>query len=456
MQNPINRVLLNSNLFNKSTPLLIACSGGRDSMVLLSSFIHCEFDNIHVAHCNFKLRNDASDKDQKLVKDFCSAHNISFHTIDFETSKFAKEHGISTQMAARELRYNWLEEIRLKHQLHLIISAHHRDDQVETVLLQLIQGTGIRGLKGMLHKNDKIVRPLLSISRDEINQYAEEFQVPYRDDSSNESNDYKRNFIRNKISPLLKEINNNYSQEIYDFTQRIQESIIIYDAQIDKIRKKVLVPWKEGQQLYFTYLLHHPACDTLFYELLSPFNLNKEQVKEVAITAKGLKRKNASGQNFYSKSHRLVMDKKSIFILPLDTPLTSIVAYDKWPNKIIFNEYKIDIDIKPIRKAHINKSNRYAFIDADKVEFPILIRYPEVGDYFYPYGMGKQQNPDKVGKKKLSKYFKDEKISLAERERTPILFSNQRAVWLVHHRIDDRFKVTEDTKNVVQLSIQQS
>lgn len=456
MSNPIEKTLLDSNLFNKSTPLLIACSGGRDSMVLVSALIQCGFNNIHVAHCNFKLRAEESDKDQAFVKDYCAKNNIIFHTIDFETSIYAKKKGISTQMAARGLRYKWLEDIRLEHQLHLIVSAHHRDDQVETVLLQLIQGTGIRGLKGMLHKNDKVIRPFLSISREEINQFAHDYKIPYRDDSSNESNNYKRNFIRNEISPLLKEININYSQEIYEFSQRMQESIVIFDAQIDEIRKKVLKPWKEGYQLYFTYLLHHPACDTLFYELLSPFNLNKEQIKEIVSNAKGLKKKNASGQNFYSQSHRLVMDRKSIFILPLDTTLTSLIAYNKWPSKIIFNEYKIDVSLKPINKTHLKKSSRFAYIDADKVDLPILIRYSEAGDYFYPYGMGKQQNPDKVGKKKLSKYFKDEKISLAERERTPIILSGQRVIWLVNHRIDDRYKVTDATQNVVQLSIQKS
>ncbi len=453
MLDNVKNALISSNLFNKSTSLLIACSGGRDSMALLHAFVSAEFSKIEVAHCNFQLRNEESDGDEIFIRDYCQKHNIPFHTVRFETSVFAKENSVSTQMAARTLRYEWLETVRKERQLHLIAVAHHQDDQVETILLQLIQGTGIHGLKGMLAKNDKIVRPFLNISRQEINQYVEENKISYREDSSNNSTYYKRNFVRHEISPLLKKINSNYLQELSEFSQRMQESEFLFNEQVEKIRKKVLVPWKEGYQLYLTYLLNHPACNTLFHEMLTPFGLGKEQIKELLLTAKGLKKENASGQTFYSGTHRMIMDKKSLFILPLENELTSLLTYDKWPNQIIFNDYKIDVRLQPVSKVNMHQSSRHAYLDADKINFPIQIRFPETGDYFYPFGLGKAKNAEKAGKKKLSKFFKDIKLSVAERERIPVIKSGERILWIVNHRIDDRYKVTESTKNVVVLLI---
>lgn len=453
MQHSIENILINSDLFNKNTPLLIASSGGRDSMALLFGLIQSGFNHLEVAHCNFQLRKKESDKDELFIQDYCHKNNIPFHTIRFETKKVAKDKGISTQMAARDLRYGWLEKIRKEYELHLIVAAHHQDDQLETVLLNLIQGTGIHGLKGMMAKNYKIVRPLLQISRTQINQYIEQNNIPYREDSSNSSTDYKRNFIRHEITSLLGKINSNYLQEISDFSKRMAESAVLFDEQIQKIRKKVLVPWKEGYQLFINYILLHPACDTIFHEILSPFGLTRDQIQEILLTAKGLKKKNASGQTFYSEHFRFVMDKKSLFILPKENEIQSLITYDKWPNQIIFNEYKIEVRLQPIAKVNLKKSERYAYLDADKIHFPIQIKYPETGDYFYPFGMGKAKNPEKAGKKKLSKYFKDEHISVAERERIPILKSDEKIVSLIGLRIDDRFKITESTENVVVLVI---
>lgn len=422
-------------------------------MTLLFALIRQGVENIHAAHCNFQLRGEESDGDQLMVQNFCRDKGIPFHTVRFETEKYAKEQKISTQMAARELRYEWLEKIRRENGLHLIAVAHHKDDQTETILLQMIQGTGLKGLKGMLPKNGKIVRPLLNVSREEINAYVAQNDIPYREDSSNFSTDYKRNFIRKKISPLIEQLNPNYLQEFSDFAQRMHESFFLFNEQVNKIRKNVLADWKEGFCFYYTSLTEHPSRDTLFFELLSPFGLNRYQVKEIVLNVTGHKRKNISGQTFYSESHRFIMAKKSIYILPINADLTSMLTFDKWPGQIVFNEYRIAVDIKPVNKVNLKKSARFAYLDADKIDFPVLIRYLENADYFYPFGLGKAQNPNKTGKKKLSKFFKDENISLAERERVPLIFSKDRLLWVVGYRIDDRFKITEKTKRVVQLTI---
>lgn len=453
MQIELEKAILSSKILHPNTPILVACSGGRDSMALLYALHKLQFLQVEVAHCNFQLRAQESDEDQKFVEDFCLKHHLPFHSIRFETKQKAHEQGVSTQMIARSLRYEWLEQIRKERNLHFIVVAHHQDDQAETILLQLIQGTGIHGLKGMQAKNDKIVRPLLEVSRAQINEYIVANNIPFREDSSNESIYYKRNFIRHEIAPLLSKINSNYLQELADFGQRMAETEYLFNEQVQKIRKKVLKTWKEGYQLYFEYILQHPACDTLFHELLTPFRLSKDQIKEILQTVKGLKKKNASGQTFHSESFRFILDKKSIFILPQNVGLSSIQTYEQWPGQIIFNEYKIDVRLQPIEKVNMHRSPRHAYLDADKIDFPIQIRYPETGDYFYPLGLGKAKNPEKARKKKLSKYFKDIKLSVAERERTPIIKSGEKVLWVVNHRIDDRFKVTEHTKNVVVLLI---
>ncbi|MCO5231426.1 MAG: tRNA lysidine(34) synthetase TilS [Chitinophagales bacterium] len=441
---------------SKSTPILIACSGGRDSMALLYALHKLEFNHMEVAHCNFQLRGEESDGDQIFVEEYCKHNKIPFHVVRFETKELAKKEGVSTQMAARTLRYEWLEKIRLENGLHLIAVAHHQDDQYETILLQLIKGTGIHGLKGMLDKNDKIVRPLLTVSREQINQYVTENNIGFREDSSNATTHYKRNLIRHELTPLIAQMNPNYLQEFTDFGQRMREAEYMFEEYVQRVRKKVMKPWKEGYQIFFTYLLNHPSCDTLFYELLSPFAFGKEQVKEMLSTIKGLKKENASGQTFLSSQYRVILDKKSLYILPLNTELTSILTIDKWPKQILFNEYKIDVRLCPIEKLNMHKSSKYAYLDADKISFPVQMRFAEMGDYFYPFGMGKKQNPEKAGKKKLSKFFKDEQIPLAERERTPILLSKERVLWVLPHRIDDRFKVTEATQSVVVLTIVKS
>ena len=453
MQSPIENQILSTKYFHNKTPILIACSGGRDSMALLYAFIQCKFEKIEVAHCNCNLRGEESDEEEAFVRNYCKQNHIPFHSKSFQTTAYSKEKNISIEMAARELRYHFFEEVRKKRELHLIAVAHHQDDQLETILLNLLQGTGIHGLKGMLEKNNQIVRPLLKVSREEINQYISKNNIPYRDDSSNEADDYKRNFIRNQISPLLQNINVNYLKEVSDFSERMVETEFLFNEQIQKIRAKTLKPWKEGYELYIHYLLNHPACNSLFHEILSPFDLSKKQITELILTIQGTKKKNASGQQFFSDSHRFILDKKKLYILPAEVNTTSMLSFEQMPKNISFNEYKITIRKVPINKLHIKKSEQYAFLDADKITLPLLITYPQTGDYFYPYGMGKQKNSEKVGKKKLNKFFKDISLPIAVRERTPIIKSGEKIIWVVGYRIDDRFKITEDTKEAIVFHI---
>lgn len=456
MTHPLSKALQKAGIINKGTPVLLACSGGRDSMSLLHLLIQEGFGQLRVAHCNFKLRGEESDGDQELVESYCGQHQIPFHFKSFETKEYAESRGISIQMAARALRYEWLESLRKELKLDLILTAHHADDLAETILFQLAQGTGIAGMKGMAQKNEAIFRPFLYVSGQDIIQYSEQFQVPFREDSSNATTKYKRNFIRQEIVPKLKSINSQFIEEISGFSQRMADTEVLMQQQVSRIRSKALEPWKHGYRLHLRYLRQHPAWRTLLFELLQPFGCSPGMVEEIQALCSGEKKENASGQCFLSKTHRLVFDEKTVYILPLDTVREELLHFDRWPHQIVFNEYKIDVRRQPIHEVNMKQHPRYAYFDAKAIKLPISIRYPKTGDYFYPFGMGKAKNPDKTGKKKLSKFFKDIKLPLAEREATPLLFSGERLAWVVGQRMDDRFKISDTTKDVICLVITRS
>ena len=245
MIDKFEQYIAKNNLFNKGTPLLIACSGGVDSMVLLDILQKLEY-NILVAHCNFKLRGAESDADTAFVKKYCEENNIKYFIKEFDTTKYKKEHKISTQVAARNLRYEWFEQIRIENKIHFIVTAHHADDQLETILLNFAKGTGLNGLIGMKAKNNFIVRPMLQISKAEILNYATENKIEFREDSSNESIDYTRNKIRHQILPILNEINSSIVYNIDDFSQRMKDISLLLETQIKQIKKKC---WTEKDYL---------------------------------------------------------------------------------------------------------------------------------------------------------------------------------------------------------------
>jgi tRNA(Ile)-lysidine synthase len=456
MTHPLSKALQQAAIINKGTPLLLACSGGRDSMSLLHLLIKEGYQNLSVAHCNFKLRAEESEGDQKLVETYCEGHGIPFYCQSFETKEHAQLKGISIQMAARELRYEWLESLRKELNLDLILTAHHADDLAETILFQLTQGTGVAGMKGMTQKNEAIFRPLLYVSGEDIRAYAEQHQVPYREDSSNASTKYKRNFIRHEIVPKLQSINPQFVEELSAFSRRMADTEVLMQEQIKRIRSKALEPWKQGYRLHLRYLLQHPAWKTLLFELLHPFGCSSGMVEEIQALCRGEKKENASGQCFITNSHRLVFDEKSVYILPLDAVREEVLHFDQWPHQIVFNEFKIDVRRQPIHEVNIKQHPRYAYLDAATIQHPISLRYPKTGDYFYPFGMGKIKSPEKAGKKKLSKFFKDIKLPVAEREATPLLFSGDKLAWVVGQRTDDRFKINDATREVICLVITRS
>ncbi len=441
----IQNYITKHNLCNNGTPIIVACSGGADSMALCDVLLKLNY-KIGIAHCNFQLRGDESNEDEKFVEQYASQNKLPFHSIKFDTKSFKKDKTISTQMAARELRYEWFEKIRKENKYHFVATAHHLDDQLETILLNIAKGTGIKGLTGMSSKNGFIVRPFLEISKQKILDYTKENKITFREDSSNASDDYQRNLIRHQIVPQFQKINPSLHKSTIDFIGRMKDYEILSNEQIELIKKKCYSEKNGIAEIKLGFIKAHKAGQTILFHLLKEFGFNADIVANILSSSE-------SGKQFFSETHRIVLDRRSLFIVPKNIERESYLAFDKIPNQIIFNNYKIQCSLVPLNELNIKPSNRYAYFDADKIEFSLMIRYYKEGDYFYPFGMNKQKTPGKVGKKKLSKYFKDEKFSLLDKENTAVIFSGEKLLWLVNHRIDDRFKITEKTKSVLKLVI---
>ena len=445
MLEQVEKYIQDNNLANKGTPILVACSVGVDSMVLVKLLQLLTFP-ISIAHCNFQLRDEESDGDESFIRTYAEENNIPLFVKRFETIAYKKNSKISTQMAARELRYEWFEQIRKENNFHSIATAHHLDDQLETILMNFAKGTGVNGLSGMQAKNNFIIRPLLQIPKQSILQFAQDNHLAFREDSSNLTDDYQRNKIRHHITPKLLEINPNLYENVLQFTSIMQDTQTLLALQIDAIRKKC-VSIKNGNTIIkINYVKQHPAKKTVLFLLLKDFGFTDIHIEQI------FKVKESSKQ-FFSETHRLIIDRNELIITSIRHEILSHLLMDKIPNNIQFNQYKIQCSVVPIEHLNIKDSKNYAYIALEKLEFPLMLRYLKEGDYFYPFGIGKSKNPLKVGKKKIGKYFRDEKLSLLEKEQTPILFSKERAVWLVGHRIDDRFKVTGTTKEVLKFKI---
>ncbi len=445
MQRKIQTYINHHNLANSGTSILVACSGGVDSMVLVDVLLKLNY-NISLAHCNFQLRGKESDADELFLHDFAMKHNIPFYNIKFDTKEYKQNKDVSTQMAARELRYNWFEQIRKENHYHSIAVAHHLDDQLETILLNITKGTGIKGLTGMQPKNGYIIRPLLEISKQEILEYAKQNNIVFREDSSNASDDYQRNLIRHQIVPQLQKINPALHETAAVFINRMNDYEGLVDAQLLSVKKKCYSEKDGITEIKMGFIKAHKSGKTILFHLLRDFGFNSDVVQNIFDVKE-------TGKQFFSETHRIVTDRKSLFIVPKNVERENYLSFDKIPNQIVFNNYKIQCSIVAVQELNIKPSNRYAYFDADKIEFPLLIRYYKEGDYFYPFGMSKPKTPGKIGKKKLSKYFKDEKFSLLDKENTAVLFSGEKLIWLLGHRIDDRYKVTDKTKTVLKMVI---
>ncbi|MCF6213908.1 MAG: tRNA lysidine(34) synthetase TilS [Flavobacteriaceae bacterium] len=415
--------------------LLIAISGGVDSMVAASLFQKLEF-NVGLAHCNFKLRGQEADLDAQFVKDWANKNKIPYFITRFETKEYANIHKISIQMAARNLRYEWFKEILQKKSYDYIITAHHANDNIETTLLNLTRGTGLKGLLGIPSKNDKIVRPLLPFSRDEILNYAQKNNIAWREDKSNASVKYIRNKIRHQVIPVLQELNPNLIESYNKTLGHLNDLQYILNERLDTVKKELLSELPNGViSLDITKALALSNHKVYLFELLRDYGFTAWNDIENLLYSQ-------SGKQIFSKTHRLLKDRQVCLISPLED--ASEHAFEiKNINEGLQNS-KLSLTFEEVSQADFNNANRSViFVDADKIKTSLVVRKWQKGDYFYPLGM--------QGKKKLSDFYKDQKMSLLDKEDTWLFCANKDIIWIIGQRLDNRFKVTEDTKKIIKI-----
>jgi tRNA(Ile)-lysidine synthase len=418
---------------------LLAVSGGLDSVVMCRLFSEAGFP-FAIAHCNFQLRGEESEADEQFVKSLGEKYKVEVFVTRFDTKSYAIEKGLSTQVAARELRYDWFEEIRAAKKFDVIATAHHLNDNIETILFNLVKGTGIRGLRGIPVKQGRIIRPLLFASREEIAAYSEEQELSFREDSSNAEDKYTRNKIRHNVIPLLKEINPSLENTMrckIDLFNQLEE---LYDAAIAKESRQLFLPRKDDVYIPILKLRKTKNASSLLFEFLKHNGFNAEQVEDMLANLDDV-----PGKQFLSDRARIIKDRKFFILTKLPEKDFTIKLVQESDKEIMLGDAAIAISKLPA-DAKISADKKIAFIDPAKLEFPLIIRRWKAGDYFYPFGM-------KMKKKKLKKFFVDQKVPLNEKENIWVVESNKKIVWVVGHRIDERFRVSEKSKEILRMAM---
>lgn len=434
-----HRYIKENKLFDPGDRILVGVSGGVDSVVLLDLLCIAGY-SVAIAHCNFKLRSEDSDADEAFVERLASKYNLPLYTTSFDTKEYARENGISIEMAARELRYRWFETIRSGKNYQWICVAHHRDDQIETFFLNLSRGTGLTGLTGMSIINDKIIRPLLFASRKEIEQYSRDNQLEFREDLSNSNLDYQRNKIRHQVLPIMEQLNPSFREGLIHTISNLQDSLKIESHEIENAWDDVAEQKGEDFYLSIDQLKELDPLSSYLHHFLKKFHFNSDVVKEIALSLES-----GSGKKFYSHSHQLVRDREFLIVRKIGIEDQSVYYLDETCSELNFPvKMKISI-LEKKYKFEIPDSVRIGCIDLEKIQFPLTIRRWRQGDSFRPLGMS--------GEKKLSDLFIDLKMSLPEKESAWILANGDDIVWVIGRRLDDRYKITPKTKNIFRMEL---
>ena len=422
--------------FLKDKKLLIAISGGVDSTVLAHLLSVLNFD-ISLAHCNFNLRGKESDLDEEFVVKLGEKLNINVFKIHFNTTEFAKEHKQSTQIAARELRYNWFQKLIEQNSFDYVLTAHHADDNLETFLINLTRGSGLDGFTGIPEINGNIIRPLLKFSRETILAYVKENNIDWREDKSNASTKYTRNKIRHNVLPVLKEINPSLLETFAKTAEHLKESQQIIEDRIAQIASEVIITDQNNFKIDIEKINQLSNPKAYLYQLLKAYNFTEWNDVHQLLSAQ-------SGKQVLSKTHTLLKDRDFLVLSKIDFSAALEMTFQIQENT---SEIKEPIHLKledAQEKSTENKQTIY--VDKQHLIFPLKLRKWQNGDFFYPSGM--------TGKKKLSKYFKDEKFSLLEKQDTWLLCNkNDAIIWVVNHRQDNRFLSKELSKNIIKISL---
>lgn len=417
--------------------LIVAVSGGADSMALLHLLSKLDYQLL-AAHCNFGLRGEQSDADECLVADYCKGSGIALKTIKFDTDNYAKENGISIEMAARDLRYNWFDKLTVEHGFNVVITGHHGNDSIETFFLNLVRGTGLRGLSGMHYRNKKVVRPLLDFPREAVEKYCQEESIVYRHDESNDDTKFIRNKIRHEIIPVLESINPSFYKTMQANIEHLKDAELGLDSEIMRFKKCDMVNEDNKVIIPISKLDNYPLYKSILFEVLKDFGFNASIVSDVI---KHLN--NSSGKQFFSETHRLIKDRYNLLVLPIDEADVGHFWVEEGQNKDILN-----VDVRVFSKPKdftFSRESSLIHLDADLIDLPLMVRKWEKGDSFVPLGM--------KGFKKVSDFFIDEKYSLLDKEAAWLMLSGEDVIWIVGKRVDDRYKVTNRTKNIMEIKL---
>jgi len=434
--NKVKKFIEEKELIIPGSSILVGVSGGADSMALLHILITLGYKCI-AAHCNFHLRGSESDRDYFFVKSFCKDNGIEFVSVDFDTFKYMTDNSVSLEMAARELRYQWFDQVSTSYNTEKIAIAHHRDDSAETVLINLIRGTGIKGLTGIPASNGKIIRPLLCLFRDEIIDYLNINKITFVEDSTNNENIYIRNKIRLDIIPLLKSLNPSVIEAINKTAENLVPVENLYNSTIYKAKQRVV----SANKINIDLLLKEDEPETLLFEILYKYGFNPVTVRNIYSSLL-----NQSGKIFYSEKYRLTKDRENLILNELEDVDKKNIYLIKEQDLLIDQPIGLKIElIENNPDFKIEKNKKIVYLDKDKITYPLIIRHWQQGDRFIPFGM--------KGSKKLSDYFSDHKFSIPDKENIWLLCTSDKIIWIIGERADDRFKVTPKTKNILRISI---
>lgn len=420
--------------FLSTQKLLLAVSGGLDSVVLAHLCAAAKL-NFSIAHCNFNLRGGESDADEDFVVDLGDALDVEVFTENFDTIAYADDEKISIQMAARDLRYNWFDQLSTALNFDYILTAHHANDNLETFLINLVRGTGLEGLTGIKAENDKIIRPLLKFSRSEIEAFAQEEKIAWREDSSNNSSKYLRNKIRMDVIPVLEEINPQFLESFEQTQSHLKESLNLVEDYIGMLFSQIVTKDVYGYRLKIEVLEKIPNQKGVLYQLLKTFGFTEWNDVHDLLKAQ-------PGKMVLSATHRLIRDREFLILTEIPSEVNNRTFTIAEGEEIVMLPPG-KFTIHPVEEIGETPHN-CIYVAKEKLEFPLSLRKWREGDYFYPFGM--------KGKKKLSDYFKDKKLSLPEKENTWLLCSGEKIVWVVNHRADARFAITEPAQEILKIT----
>ena len=441
MLDRLSNFFITENIDLENNPILLAVSGGVDSMLMLDLFRVSGID-FEIAHCNFGLRGEESEADEKLVARVAGQIGVKCHIEYFETAEYAKKKGVSIEMAARELRYNWFNKLLEKGKCRLLATAHHKTDVVETMLLNLVKGTGIAGLHGIKPKRANIIRPMLFATRSEILQEAKERNLIWRDDKSNESRKHQRNQIRLDVLPKLKTLNPAVEEAFNKTAYKVSEAEKFIKHYIDRVFGDVSFAPKQGSSINIKLVLNSPSPIIILYELLKTFGFNYQQCTDILEALNG-----GVGKIFLTDQFQANIDREDIIINRIPMKLKQY-KIEKDDQCVEYGDKKLEFIVVDTKTIKLKNKDSIALLDAEQLKFPLLLRPWEAGDYFYPLGL--------KGKKKLSDFMIDKKIPVNLKQKVMVLVSGDSIAWVVGYRIDERYKIRPESKFAYKFELKEN